>query len=241
MLTMIVLLPMKIYFLTRLLDFIAPRMCLVCGRRLSPTEEQICLPCIVQLPRTLFSRRPLDNKMARQFWGLMPIERAAALFFFEPHGGPSKVVYSLKYGGNKLVGLFLGRMTANEMMPDGFFEGIDMIVPIPLAKKRLRQRGYNQSEIFARGLGEATGIPVNAGLVARKAFRQSQTKLGRWERMDNVKDMFVLKDSENARNKHVLLVDDIITTGATVLACAEALKDVEGIKISVLSLGFTKS
>ena len=229
------------YFLTRLLDFISPRCCVICGKRLSTIEEQICMPCLFHLPRTNFSRNPLDNEMARLFWGLMPIERAAALFFYAPHAAPSKAIYALKYGGNKMVGEVLGRMAASDIASDDFFRGIDMVVPVPLARKRLRQRGYNQSEVIAKGVSYVTGIPLNTHLIKRKAFHKSQTHLGRWDRMDNVQDMFIAKKGEQAKNKHILLVDDVVTTGATVLACAEALKNVEGIKISVLSLGFTKS
>ena len=232
---------MRISWLTKLLDLVAPRRCVICGNRLSPTEEQLCLPCVVHLPRTGFSRQPLDNRMARQFWGLMPIEKAAALFYFASHSDPSRAVYSLKYRGNVLMGNVLGRLMAREMAADGFFEGIDLIVPVPLAPKRLRQRGYNQSEVIARGVSDVTGLPVAPRLLSRKAFHGSQTRLHRWQRMDNVKDLFELEDACTAAGKHILLIDDVVTTGATIQACGEALKAVDGIKISVLALGFTKS
>ena len=228
------------YWWTRIVDFIAPRSCVICGRRLSPTERSLCSVCVLHLYRTTFQFTPEDNEMAQLFWGLLPVERTAALIYSEPRSETAAVIYKLKYGHRPDIGEDLGRIMAEEMKPAGFLDGIDVLLPIPLSKKRYWQRGYNQSEMLARGMSEVTGLPVITKAVRRTNFRQSQTSLTRKERQENVEGTFVLRHPELLENKHVLLIDDICTTGATLLACSEAIISVKGIRISILTLGFTK-
>lgn len=178
--------------------------------------------------------------MAQLFWGLLPVERAAALFFYEPRSEAAELLYRLKYGNRPDIGEDLGRVMAEEMKIAGFFDGIDVLVPVPLSRKRQWQRGYNQSEMLARGISEVTGIPVVTNAVCREHFRQSQTSLSRRERQENVEGVFVLRRPQLLEDKHVLLIDDICTTGATLLACGTAIQTVRRIRISVLTLGFTK-
>ena len=140
---------MIISFWRRLLDLIAPRLCVVCGHRLSVTEEVICSKCNFHLPRTGFHQDAYENEMARLFWAQIPIQRATAFFYYEPHAETANIIYELKYKNHPEIGTTIGRMLAKEIQPSGFFEGIDGIVPVPLAKKRLHQRGYNQSEEIA--------------------------------------------------------------------------------------------
>lgn len=232
---------MRVSFVTRLLDFIVPRRCAACGCRLSATEEDICTVCLTHLPRTDYQSDLTANPMAKNFWGLAPIERAAALFFYHSHSQTSHLIYSLKYYGQPHVAYTLGRIAAAEYADSELFSDIDFIVPMPLSRKRKRQRGYNQSEEIARGIGSATGIPVLTDAVRRTTFVKSQTMLIRWERMENVEGMFRLgSGAERLRNKHVLIVDDVVTSGATVISCANTLSHIEGITFSVFSLGFTK-
>ena len=160
--------------------------------------------------------------MAQAFWHLTPVERAAALTYYQPHSEMANAIYQLKYGGRPDI-------------------GEEALLPVPLAKKRLRQRGYNQSEQLAYGIYEKTGLPIITKALIRKEFLQSQTQLGRQERQENVKDIFQLVDDRELKHKHVLLVDDICTTGATLIACVDAIKQVENIRISVLTFGFTHS
>lgn len=232
---------MRISLWTRLLDFISPRPCAVCGARLAVTEEEVCSVCNLHFPRTDFHLHPIDNKLAKLFWGLVPIERAAALFYYEPHSVTSHLVYMLKYFGHIEVGTVMGRMMGRELGESGFFDDIDIIVPVPLSKKRQRERGYNQSEELAKGIGLTTGIAVETHGVRRTTFRRSQTQLSDWERRENVAGLFCIgKRGDTLAGKHVLLVDDVVTTGATLVACANALKELEGIRFSVLALGYTK-
>lgn len=179
--------------------------------------------------------------MARLFWGLAPIERATALIFYEPHSELAHIVYQMKYGNRPDIGEDMGRVMAAEMLLSRFFEGIDVLLPVPLSKKRLRQRGYNQSEELARGISQLTGLPVAGKVLARKHFHRSQTSLNRQERQENVNDMFYVRKDRQLRDQHVLLIDDICTTGATLIACSQALKDIPNIRISVLTFGFTHS
>ena len=227
-------------WITRILDFISPRLCVVCGQRLAPTERSLCSVCLFHLPRTDFHQKPLDNPMAQLFWGLAPIEKAAALFYYHPHSETAQLVYRLKYNNRPDIGEDMGRVMACELQATDFFSDIDVLLPVPLASKRLRQRGYNQSEQLAIGISDITHLPIVSKALRRKHFQQSQTTLNRWQRQENVTDTFQLKEEHLLQGKHVLLIDDICTTGATLIACANVLKTIEGIRISVLTLGFTK-
>ena len=227
-------------WITRILDFISPRLCVVCGHRLAPTERSLCGVCLFHLPRTDFHQKPLDNPMAQLFWGLAPIEKAAALFYYHPHSETAQLVYRLKYNNRPDIGEDMGRVMACEFQATDFFSDIDVLLPVPLASKRLRQRGYNQSEQLAIGISDITDLPIVSKVLRRKHFQQSQTTLNRWQRQENVTDTFQLKEEHLLQGKHVLLIDDICTTGATLIACANVLKDIEDIRISVLTLGFTK-
>ena len=227
-------------WITRILDFISPRLCVVCGQRLAPTERSLCGVCLFHLPRTDFHQKPLDNPMAQLFWGLAPIEKAAALFYYHPHSETAQLVYRLKYNNRPDIGEDMGRVMANELQATEFFSDIDVLLPVPLASKRLRQRGYNQSEQLAIGISDITHLPIVSKVLRRKHFQQSQTTLNRWQRQENVTDTFQPKEGHLLQGKHVLLIDDICTTGATLIACANVLKDIKDIRISVLTLGFTK-
>ena len=232
---------MVISFWHRLLDLISPRLCVVCGNRLTVTEETICSRCNFHLPRTGFGKAPYDNEMAKLFWAQIPIKRASALFYYEAHSETANIIYMLKYKDHPEIGGVMGRMTARELQTNDFFDGIDGIVPIPLARKRLRQRGYNQSMEIAKGVSEITGLPIYNKVVRRNAFEGSQTSKGRWERNENVEGVFELKDASAIQGKHLLIVDDVVTTGATVLACTKELCKAGNVKVSVLALGFAKS
>ena len=226
---------------TRILDFISPRLCVVCGERLSPTERSICSVCMLHLPRTTYQFSPDDNPMAQLFWHLAPIERAAALLYYEPHSELARLIYDLKYHDRPDIGEDMGRLMANEMQLAHYFDDIDVLLPVPLSRKRLRQRGYNQSEQLAIGISDIIHLPIETKALRRKHFIKSQTQLSRHERQENVEDMFELRDGSLLEGKHVLLIDDICTTGATLIACADALRNIPGIRLSVLTLGFTKT
>ena len=232
---------MVVSFWHRLLDLISPRLCVVCGQRLTVSEDVICTKCNLHLPRTDFHQDPYENEMAKLFWHQIPVERATALLYYESHAETANILYELKYKNHPEVGEVMGRLMAKELQPSGFFDGIDGIVPIPLAKKRQRQRGYNQSLEIARGISAITSLPIYNKVVRRKAFEGSQTNKGRWERNENVEGVFELKDASAIQGKHLLMVDDVVTTGATVIACVQELCKADNVKVSVIALGFSKS
>ncbi len=227
--------------LERILNLIAPRACAICGRRLAPGEEMICSSCNYSLPRTYQWQHPYDNEMAKIFWGRIPVERAAAWIYH--HGGSqeARMIYTLKYRGHPECGEIMGEMLAEEITPSRFFEGIDAIIPVPLARKRLRQRGYNQSDEIAKGINKITNIPIWDKTVTRSQFTTSQTHKDRWERADNVEGLFQVHHPEQIQGHHLLLIDDICTTGATLTACAQSLMEVENVRFSILTLGYAKS
>lgn len=225
---------------SRLLDLIAPRSCAVCGNRLAISEEVICTKCNLHLPRTHYAASASDNEMARRFWGLLPMERAAALFFYESKSEITHIVLQMKYGNHPEYGFILGRMAAREFQPRQFFEGIGALVPIPLAPNRLRQRGYNQSVEIARGIQSVVHLPLLTDAVRRKAFTESQTHKNRLERNENVADAFERIPTADIRGQHLLLIDDVVTTGATATACGRELLKAQDVRLSVLSLAFAK-
>lgn len=224
-----------------IIDLIAPRECCLCGRRLHTEEQILCTSCNISLPRTHFSHHPYDNEMAKEFWKLIPIEKAAALFYYQSHAPASNIIYDLKYHNHPSIGYHMGKMTAMEFCKDNFFDGIDIILPVPLSFKRKLKRGYNQSMEIAKGVNEITKIPIDEKLIKRTKFKSSQTHKNRWGRTENVKGLFRLIHPERAQGKHILIIDDICTTGATITSCAQELVKAGDIKISVLTLGYTKS
>lgn len=225
--------------LTRLFDLVAPRRCVACGARLAVSERVVCSSCLLHLPRTYYYSTPQDNVVARLFWGRVDVCRAAAFFFFRPKAESAAVIYAMKYRGDVDACRYMGRLMATELAADSFFNSIDIIVPVPLARKRRRARGYNQSEELARGMAEITGLPVDTRAVERTGFIISQTKLSREDRMDNVEGAFRLADASRISGRHVLLVDDVITSGATMLSCARAVGEAEGVTVSILALSFS--
>jgi len=232
---------MRTTFWTSLLDLIAPRRCAICGGRLEPQEALLCTNCDTELEKTPFPESPYDNLMARLFWGQIPIEKASAWFFYRSHSDPSKMVYDLKYHGQMLLGELIGEQIALRHQPFGFFDDIDAIVPIPITRRRQWHRGYNQSMQVAKGISYITHLPIYKDVVKRQHFSESQThQASVWERRENVKEAFRLVDANKIRGKHLLIIDDVVTTGATVIACGQELAKVEGVKLSVLSIGYTK-
>lgn len=212
-----------------------PRYCVICGKRLSVNEECLCVKCLSSLPRTMMHRKK-DNEVEKNFWGRFPIEKASAFLYYAKGGDVRKLLYDLKYYGGWRTGIFMGKCMAAELSSSSFFEGVDAIIPIPLHPKRLRKRGYNQSEMLAEGISTVTGIPVWTDVLERNQFTETQTHKNQYERWMNVNEVFVCSNSQKLGRKHILIVDDVLTTGATLIACADVLKEVPDLKISVLTL-----
>lgn len=182
------------------------------------------------------------NELAAMYLGKIDVERAISFLKYMPKTNTAKLIYGFKYHHKRNIALALGKIMAEEIMESGFFNGIDYLIPIPLTYYRLCKRGYNQSTELARGICSITRIPVEEHAIKRKHFSTSQTKLDILRRQENIAGAFALdKNSKSLIGKHILLIDDIITTGATTIECCSVLKQIQGIKISILSLGIVKS
>jgi len=213
-----------------------PRCCVVCGSPLSRGEECLCTCCNINLPRTGFHLRK-DNPVECLFWGRIPgLKRASSFLFYRKGSDFRRILHLLKYGGYKELGEVMGRYMSAELSSGEFFDGVDMIIPVPLHRKKQKLRGYNQSEWIARGIASVTGIPLCAECMIREKNTETQTRKSTFERWENVEGIFRICDTVHFEGKHVLLVDDVLTTGATTVACASAFARVSGIRISVLTL-----
>ena len=223
-------------WISDLIDLIFPRHCCVCGEILSRQERDICLNCLYTLPK-IEQHHKLE--IEQTFWGKIGIERAMSFMYYRKGSPYNALMHRLKYKDAPEVGTRLAEMAAKELLNSGFFDGITRIVPLPLSKKKQRRRGYNQSEYIAIGLSNITGIPIDTGLVKRVKANETQTHKNRDERWENVKDIFSVNGNFSLEDEHVLLVDDILTTGATICSCAATLQKECGCKISIFTLAYT--
>lgn len=215
-----------------LINLLFPNVCAACGTLLLKGEKTVCTTCRYLLPRTKYELYQ-DNPLMLNFLGQMPFNAVTAEFFFSKTGHVQALIHGLKYHGAKGNGVFLGQEIGKSIKDAPAFQKIDFIIPIPLHPKKEKIRGYNQSMVIAQGIGEETGIPIAHNYLIRKAFTATQTKKSREERWENVKDIFDVINVEKLEGKHVLLVDDVITTGATLMAAGKALYKVKNIKVSV--------
>jgi ComF family protein len=221
-------------------DFISllfPRLCYGCGNHLLRNENLICTECYVVIPRTNFHIEN-ENPVAQLFWGRCMIEKAAAFSFFNKGSRIRNLIHNLKYKGIKELGYELGRIYGLSLKSSGFTVNIDLIIPVPLHPSKKRNRGFNQSELISTGIADATGLPVNINSLARSKVSTTQTRRSRFERWTNVEGIFRVTDSDILKDRHILLVDDVITTGSTIESCANELLKVEGVKVSVVALAF---
>ena len=207
----------------------------MCGACLDDGEEVLCLKCDIGMPRTNYHLR-VDNPVEQRFWGRFPLERATSYFRYCKDGDYRRILFRMKYEGRQDDAETMGRLMATDLVRSGFFEGVDVLLPVPLHPDKQRLRGYNQSACIARGVSAVTGIPVSVGNVRRLKFTETQTRKSAHQRWDNVDGVFEAVDAAAFVGQHVLLLDDVLTTGATLTACADALAGVEGVRFSVLAL-----
>ena len=224
-----------------------PNLCSACGRALNTGERYVCSVCLWRLPKTNFHLQE-DNPVFRRFWGKTNVASAASYVFFDKGEKVQRMLHSLKYQGNTALGIFLGELYGTELKSSPLFSSCDGIVPVPLHLKKIRTRGYNQSDFIAEGLSNALGIPMYKKFLQRTVATATQTRKSRYARFENVDDVFRLNvrqrtDStgrgEKINAKHFLLVDDIITTGSTLEACASCLNQIEGVKVSIATIACT--
>lgn len=222
-------------------DFISlifPELCQACAKSLYRNEEIICADCLYHLPYTNFHQQA-ENAVAQQFWGRVPVEAASAMLYFTKASRVQNLMHQLKYKNKPEVGVYLGRLAGKRLLENPIFAAADMIIPVPLHQQKQLKRGYNQSLSFAEGLSEKMLLPVENQNLLKITGTESQTKKSRISRYENMKEVFWVKNPEKLVGKHILLVDDILTTGATLEACCTVLLQTPDVKISIAAIAYT--
>ncbi len=219
-----------------ILNLFFPPLCVVCDERLTESEEFLCVSCLSKLP-IADVHNFCDSELEKLLAGRFPFHKAISFTVYQKEGMMQRIVHRFKYGDDSALAYFMGELCGTAFVGKNVVDDIDVLIPVPLHTRRMRERGYNQSEEIARGISSKLSIPVCADILCRKINNppQAQTQ-SRMERWRNVKNIFHVEDETYLVGKHILLVDDVITTGSTLEACAKALLDVEGVRISVFAL-----
>ncbi len=220
-----------------LLELFFPSLCITCGNRLLSREKFLCFECWADLPVSNF-HLVKENKVALLFWGRTEIVNATSFFHYRKGSKYQRLIHFSKYKGMKELGMETGRRFGAVLSETDDFNSVDVIVPVPLHPKKLKKRGYNQSEWIARGMAETLKKPISADNLYRKIHTSTQTKKNRFERWQNVDGIFGIKDENSFGGKHILLIDDVVTTGSTLEACAFQLLKINGAKVSIATLAF---
>ncbi|WP_158840478.1 ComF family protein [Polaribacter sp. L3A8] len=222
-----------------LFNLFYPKLCANCEHQLTQNENVLCTFCRHDLPLTNFTSY-IENKITKTFYGRVAIEKANSLLFYRKVGITKKLIHELKYKGNEEVGSFFGNWLGEILKENKEFVDIDVIIPVPLHPKKRRQRGYNQVTKFGKTLSKHLDKPLIENILLRTSTSKTQTFKARFERFNNIDTKFQLSDFTILKNKHVLLIDDVITTGATLEACAKELQKTAGVKISILTMAYTE-
>ena len=216
-----------------------PNLCNGCGTSLYGGEKQLCTACLVDLPYTDFHLFP-DNRVAKQLWGRVEISSAMAMLYFKKANRVQNIMHQLKYRHKTELGVFMGRLLGARLLQNNDFSKADWLVPVPLHPARQKKRGYNQSQLICAGAAEILDIPVSNNNLIRALETASQTKKSRYMRYENMQSVFLVVNPESYTNKHVILIDDVITTGATLEACAIKLLEAGAAMVSIAALAFTE-
>lgn len=218
-----------------ILHVVFPHVCDGCGSDLLNIESNLCIRCLASLPETNFEMYS-NNPVEKDFWGRLPLVSASAHLYFTKESLVQHLMHQLKYRGNQEIGLQLGRIMGNALLSSNRFNDIDALIPLPLFPSKEKRRGYNQAKVLCDGIAEILSLPVLSKVITRPQHTETQTKKGRIERWKNIEGKFRLSDPEAIRNMHLLLVDDVITTGATLETCGNELLSAENIRLSVATL-----
>ena len=228
--------------LTFLHDFFSlffPDLCAACGTNLFNNEHVICTKCIFHLPVTNFHNDP-ENRLSKQLWGRFIFEQASSFVYFRKGGRVQNIMHQLKYNKRPQAGFRMGQLYAQVLKDSGKWKLPDLIVPVPLHPAKLRIREYNQSESIADGLASILKIPVISDNLIRTANTETQTKKSRFDRYENLAGAFTCRFPGSLIAKHILIVDDVFTTGATLEACSSVLLEIEGVRISIVTVAFAE-
>ena len=209
-----------------------PHICCGCGDDNIEQSQLICANCYNELPRTLFANIP-ENTIEKIFYGRLNLDAAHSEFYFSKGQLVQRLIHELKYKGNKELGIFLGQVMGETLLNSNRFSGIDVIIPLPMFGDKIKKRGYNQAEIIALGVAEKMKIPISSNNLKRNRSTSTQTRKHRTERWQNVDQSFIVVDEAALTGKSILLIDDVITTGATLDACGQAILKIPGTKLSL--------
>ena len=224
-------------------DFISlvyPRICTCCGNSLWKGEEVICTLCEYHLPKTWYHLEH-DNPVSRIFWGRAPVESATSYLHFNKGNRVQHLIHHLKYKERKDVGVWLGSHYGAYLRSSPLFCSVEVIIPVPLHRKKQLTRGFNQSEQFGIGLAYSMKIPLEVQALYRARISETQTRKSRYKRWENVSGIFEVRNPEKLAGRHLLLIDDVITTGATLEACAHALSSIPDVRISIATIATTRN
>ncbi|MFK5856029.1 MAG: ComF family protein [Bacteroidota bacterium] len=221
------------------LNLFFPNLCQACEKPLVKHENVLCLSCLYKLPKTNFHLHE-NNPISRIFWGRVDIHAATAFLFFNKGGSVQKLIHQFKYKSKIETGKYLGELMGNALMKSDLFNTIDVIIPVPLHKKKLHIRGFNQSDIIANGLSNTMHVPVLVNTLIRTKHTETQTRKARYTRWENVKGKFGINNPQTIEGKHILLVDDVLTTGATLESCAQTLLETPNTKVSLATLAYAQ-
>lgn len=222
-----------------LLGLLFPNACNACGTTLYYGEHLICTKCLYDLPFTDYHIHA-DNRVAKQLWGRLSLNAAMAMLYFRKGSKVQSLIHNLKYNNKTEVGVLLGNKLGERLKSSSLYQDIDWIIPVPLHLKKLRIRGYNQSLYIAEGISKVLDVPFSEAELIRSAATESQTKKSRYNRYENMQDVFKVVKPDQLSGKHILLIDDVITTGATLEACANELLKNGVAKVSIAALAFAE-
>ncbi len=213
------------------LDIIYPNDCVICGTNLTHKESYLCLTCQFDLPYINYSQFTQDS-LQKLLWGRVPVKKIYALLNYQKGNQTQKLLHLLKYKNKTKLAEYFGYQLGKTIKNNKF----DYILPVPLHPKKLKLRGYNQSALISKGIKKVLQTPINEKILIRNSFNLSQTNFSKFDRLDNVKSIFSVIKPKLIKNKHVLLIDDVLTTGATIEACVKELIKVKGCKVSIATL-----
>lgn len=226
-------------YLRQLWRTLFPQSCCCCRGRLLSNEQYVCTTCMMDFPRTFLGSDARDNEFVRRYWGVNSAESGTAVFAYFPGSELASVIHAMKYGHKPDLCRFMGRAMTSSPLVMQIMATADALVPVPITEARHAERGYNQSEELCRGISDVAAVPVRTDALRRIHFSESQTALAHAERIANVEGAFALADCSGLEGKHIVLVDDIVTTGSTTLECQRILSTIPGVKVSIVALALT--